>query len=100
MIKSDGIGFIRGWMDWDTHDVWGCVQAARFDLAEAWYVFSQQKAWGFSPCQTFSEESLGFRGNEFLKAMRDGLVTFRDAEYWMGVLDRMRDLVIKAGRDY
>lgn len=96
-----GIEFIRNETDWDTHDAWGSVQTARFDLAGAWFLKTGEKIMGFSPCPNYDLWSLGFdRGLRLLGAMVDGIITSSDVLYWDRVLERMRDLVIKAGRDY
>lgn len=101
MIKNAGIEFIRNEMDWDTHDAWGSVQAARFDLAGAWFLKTGEKISGFSPSPGYDLWSLGFdRGLRLLDAMTVGIIQADDVYYWDRVLDQMRDLVIAAGRDY
>jgi hypothetical protein len=99
--RSSGIEFIRNEMDWDKHDVWGSVLAARFDLAGAWFLATGETIQEFRPSPHFDLLSLGFgRGSRFLGAMKDGIITADDVYYWDRVLDQARDLVIKAGRDY
>jgi hypothetical protein len=101
MIKSAGIEFIRNEMDWDRYDPWNSVQSARFDLAGAWFLKTGEKIMGFSPSPGYDLWSLGFdRGLRLLDAMAGGIIDADDVYYWDSVLDRMYDLVIKAGRDY
>lgn len=101
MKNTAGIEFIRGEMDWDTHDAWGSVQGASFDLAGAWFLKTGEKIMGFSPCPGYDLWSLGFdRGLRLLDAMTVGIIRADDVYYWDTVLKRMRDLVIKAGREY
>lgn len=101
MFKTAGIEFIRNEMDWDKYDVWGSVQCARFDLAGAWFLKTGEKIMGFSPSPGYDLWSLGFdRGARLLGAMVDGIVTANDVHYWDCILEKMYDLVIKAGREY
>lgn len=100
-FKTPGIEFIRNEMDWDTHDAWGSVQAASFDLAGAWFLATGEKTDGFTPSPGYDLWSLGFdRGLRLLEAIQGDVIEWLDVVYWLEVLDRMRDLVVKAGRDY
>lgn len=97
MAKSSGIEFIRNEMDWDTYDAWGSVQAARFDLAGSWFVFTGERLEGFEPGPGFR---MNGREKRMFGAMGAGIITSEDVDYWNLVLDRMRGLVIAAGREY
>jgi hypothetical protein len=103
-FKTGGIEFIRNEVSriaWDKYDPWGCVQLASFDLAGAWFLYSGEKVGGFSPSPGYDLWSLGFdRGSRLLGAMIEGIIAAEDVYYWDRVLDQMRDLVVKAGRDY
>lgn len=100
-MNTAGIEFISNEMDWDTHDAWGSVQGASFDLAGAWFLKTGERIMGFKPCPGYDLGSLGFdRGMRLLEGMVAGIITANDVYYWDRVLNRTRDLVIKAGRDY
>jgi hypothetical protein len=95
--NSPGIEFIRNEMDWDTHDAWGSVQAPRFELAGAWWVHTGEYIEGFRTGSGYRMNSTAKRLNG---AMNAGIITREDVDYWFRVLNRMRDLVIAAGREY
>jgi hypothetical protein len=97
MIKSAGIEFIRNEMDWDKYDAWGSVQAPRFELAGAWWVFTGESIEGF---YTGGNYRMNRQAKRLNGAMNAGIITREDVDYWFTVLNRMRDLVIAAGRDY
>lgn len=96
-FKTPGIEFIRNEMDWDTHDAWGSVQSARFDLAGAQFVFSGERLGEFEPGPGYR---LSGRAKRIYGAMNDGIIGHLDVCYWDRVLDQMYDLVKLAGRDY
>lgn len=108
MINSPGIEFIRNEMDWDTYDAWGCVQSARFDLCEAWWAATGEQINEYHPSVFLvSAAKDGTLGSEMTEragrigaAVWASIVTKDDVLYWMGVLNKMYNLVQAAGRDY
>lgn len=102
-MSTAGIEFIRNEMDWDKYDPWGSVQSARFDLAEAFWHATGLKVKDYEPSPVMVQGELeeGSRVQRLCEAMRDWkVIRFNDIYYWFRVLNRMRDLVVKAGRDY
>lgn len=101
MIKSAGIEFIREEMDWDKYDPWGCLQSARFDLAEAWFLVSGECLWEYHRSDMLTQgEFESERAERLYGAMKDEIILCGDISYWEDVLTRMRDTVIAAGRNY
>lgn len=101
MSNTAGIEFIRNEMDWDKYDVWGSLQSARFDLAEAWYLASGERLWEYHRSDLLSiGEFESERAERLYGAMKDEVILCGDVSYWEDVLTRMRELVIQAGRDY
>lgn len=98
--STAGVEFIRNEMDWDTHDAWGSVMAALFDICEAWWEATGESVAGFRPSQVDPHEFDSMRAAQLYHAMIGGIIDKGDVTYWIKVLDRMRDLVIKAGREY
>lgn len=103
MIKTGGIEFLReefAGIAWDKYDPWGCVASAEFDLAESWFLATGVRLWEYERGTPFAGEFGSERSERLYGAIKDGLITDQDVHYWYVVLDRMDDLVIKAGRDY
>lgn len=100
MIKSAGIEFIRNEMDWDTYDAWASVSSSLWDLCEAWWLSTGETIKGYRPSQVEPYVCESDRVERLSNAFDIGLATESDMLYWLDVLNRMRDLVILAGRDY
>jgi hypothetical protein len=91
---------IRTDMDWDTHDAWGSVQSALFDLCDAWYLAEDAILPGYRPSSLIDHESLTWRARAWRGFMEQGDITSDQVIYWFTVLTRMSNLVKAAGRDY
>jgi hypothetical protein len=99
-FSTAGVEFIRNEMDWDTYDAWGSVMAAAFDLCEAWWLSTGECLSGYTPPKVEPYVCESERVDRLSNAMDIGMVDKGDVDYWFNVLQRMRDLVIMAGRDY
>lgn len=98
--STAGVEFIREEMDWDTEDAWGSVMSGLFDLCEAWWLSAGECLAGYRPPSVDPYVCESDRVDRLSNAMDIGLVDKGDVGYWVRVLERVRDLVIKAGRDY
>lgn len=96
-MKTAGVEFIRNEMYWDKYDAWASVQSPRFELAGSWWVFTGESIEGF---YTGGNYRMSRQAKRLNGAMNAGIITREDVDYWFTVLNRMRELVILAGRDY
>lgn len=101
-MKTAGIEFIRAEMDWDKYDAWGSVMNAVFDLCEAWWHSTGIIVNGYRPSVLLEqgEPENGSRVQRIYDAFKADIINTYDYVYWVDVLNRMRALVIQAGRDY
>lgn len=103
-----GIEFIRNEMDWDKYDPWGSVMSALFDVCEGWWAATGEQLNDYHPsvwlvaakkAEKITVE-MGERPRRIRHAVLTGIISEKDVQYWLKVLNRMRELVILAGRDY
>jgi hypothetical protein len=101
-MKTAGIEFIRNEMGYDKHEPYVSVRMAQFDLAETWYLATGHKMPTFEPSPLLDANDIeeGSRAERLFGAMRDGLITEKDMDYWWYVLDRMEVLLILSWRAY
>lgn len=101
-MMTAGIEFIRNEMDWDKYDPWASVMNALFDVCEAWWHSTGIMVDGYrpSPMLERGQPEDGSRVERIHDAFRAGIIDTWDFVHWVDVLNRMRDLVILAGRNY
>ncbi len=91
---------IRIDMDWDTHDAWGSVQSALFDLCDAWYEASGQCLKGYRPGVLFDGDEISHRARMWAGFMGVGDFTASQVHYWFRALNKLQYMVKLAGRSY
>jgi hypothetical protein len=90
---------IRADIDYDTHDAWGSVMGALFDLCDAWYLSSGQCLSGYRPGLD-PDSGLSWRAKAWLGFMDQGDITEDQVTYWFNILSRLRDALEVTGRSY
>lgn len=101
-MKTPGMEFIRNEMDWDSGDAWGSVMSAQFDIAEAWWHASGLCVAQYRPSQVMVQGDFeeGSRVERLVGGIFSGIISIKDIWYWLKVLERTQELVVKAGRAY
>lgn len=102
ITRSPGIDFIRAFNEHDKYDPFGSTMAALFDLAEAWWLSEGECLPHFRPSPLLSVDTLDRESRVWFlySAMQDELIMGDDVTYWYTVLNRLDDMIRRAGRNY